>query len=246
MLQLTYPVSWRRNVALLAVLASVGCGGGGAVLPTDVDTGTGGEPAGPSDGGSVGGATPVTVTITIDDEGGFSPASTTIPVGSTVVWQVLDNHHDVTFVGAAPAGGSIEEIDEDESASRTFTEPGTYGYFCERHDDDAERGVIVVQAGDGGGDDGGGGEPQEPGTSATVRTVGDSFSPASVTIAAGGTVQWQISGDEHNVTFTGAAPPEGNIPNTEGATVSRSFPSAGRYDYFCTRHSGMTGAVTVE
>jgi plastocyanin len=79
-----------------------------------------------------------------------------------------------------------------------------------------------------------------------VRTVGDSFSPNSVTIAAGGTVAWTISGDDHNVTFTGAAPPGGNIPTTGSGTISRSFPTAGRYDYFCTRHSGMTGAVTVQ
>jgi plastocyanin len=59
-------------------------------------------------------------------------------------------------------------------------------------------------------------------------------------------VHWQISGDQHNVTFTGAAPPGGNIPNTEGQTVAREFPVAGRFDYFCTRHSGMTGAVVVQ
>ena len=252
---------------LLLALATAACGGGGAVLPTEAGSGDGtgtpptdnntgggggndgggaGGGGGDDGGGSGGGAQPVTVTVIVG-ENGFSPSSVTVPVGSTVVWQVIDNHHDVTFVGDAPDGGNVPDTDEDESASRTFTVAGTYEYYCARHDGEEMGTIVVTAAGDGGtgGGDNGGGEPPA-GDAVTVRTVGDSFSPSSVTIAAGGTVSWQISGDEHNVTFTGSAPPGGNIPNTEGATVSRSFPTAGRYDYFCTRHSGMSGAVTVQ
>ena len=251
--------SARRATALMILLAAAACGGGGA-LPTEA--GTGGETGGPDgggvdDGGSVGGGdngggtggeTPAPVTVTvIVGESGFQPGTVTIPVGSTVVWQVIDNHHDVTFVGSAPSGGDIPDTDEGESAARTFDQPGTYDYYCDRHDGEELGTVVVTAAGDGGTGGGGGGDvPTDPSTAAVVRTPGDSFSPASVTIATGGTVQWQISGDDHNVTFTGAAPPGGNIPTTGGATVSRSFPDAGRYDYFCTRHSGMTGAVVVE
>jgi plastocyanin len=68
-----------------------------------------------------------------------------------------------------------------------------------------------------------------------------------VSIAAGGSVTWQFSGARHNVTFTGAAPTGGNIPDqTPGASVSRTFPLRGTYDYACTNHSGMTGRVTVQ
>ena len=239
----------RRATALAILLALAACGGGGA-LPTEADDGgdpgsDGGGPAGGSGGsgdgtgggtGGTGGGTggsggsggeapaPTVVTVLVG-ESGFQPGRITIPVGSTVVWRVIDNHHDVTFVSAAPAGGDVPDTDEGESASRTFDQAGTYDYYCDRH---------------------GGEDPAGPPVAAVVRTPGDSFSPASVTIAAGGAVQWQISGDDHNVTFTGAAPPGGNIPTTGSATVSRSFPEAGRYDYFCTRHSGMTGAVVVQ
>jgi plastocyanin len=98
--------------------------------------------------------------------------------------------------------------------------------------------VTVTAAGGGGG----GGTP-----SATVTTPNLSFSPQSVTIAAGGTVAWRFSDVLHNVTFTGAQPTGGNIPNTSpGTTVNRTFPTAGAYPYQCTLHSGMTGSVTVQ
>lgn len=91
-----------------------------------------------------------------------------------------------------------------------------------------------------------GGAGGAPG-SATVTTPGSSFSPATVTIAAGGTVTWQFSGARHNVVFRGATPPGGNIPDTEaGNSVSRTFPAAGTFDYDCTRHSGMIGRVVVQ
>lgn len=274
MLRLIYPETARRIVALTALLATVGCGGGGA-LPTEAgdgtdsggvdngggdnsggdgggDTGGGDTGGGGDDGGSGGGQAPVTVTISVmpGEDGGFSPGTVTVPVGSTVVWQMVDEDHDVTFDGAAPAGGNIGETDEDESASRVFTQPGTYTYHCAEHADDEEEahsGTVIVTdgsggGGDGGGDDGGG----EPTNTASVRTVGDSFSPRDVTIAAGGSVAWTISGDDHNVTFTGTAPTGGNIPTTGSGTHTRTFPNAGRYEYLCTRHSGMTGAVTVQ
>jgi plastocyanin len=87
--------------------------------------------------------------------------------------------------------------------------------------------------------------PPPPG-GATVTTPNLRFTPATVTITAGGTVTWEFSGSTHNVTFTGARPPAGNIPDqSPGNTVSRTFPTAGNYLYECTRHSGMTGEVIV-
>ena len=98
--------------------------------------------------------------------------------------------------------------------------------------------VTVTAAGGGGG----GGT-----SSATVTTPNLTFSPRTVTIAPGGTVTWRFSEVLHNVTFTGAEPTGGSIPNTSpGASVSRTFPTAGSYPYQCTLHSGMTGSVTVQ
>lgn len=89
--------------------------------------------------------------------------------------------------------------------------------------------------------------PPPPGSStATVTTPGETFAPQTVTITTGGTVTWQISGATHNVTFSGAAPAGGNIPDTRSGTFARQFTTAGSYDYTCTRHSGMQGRVVVQ
>jgi plastocyanin len=179
----------------------------------------------------------------------------TIAAGGTVTWVMTDHDHDVTFTGPQPPGGNIPETEEDESASRTFPTPGTYTYQCAEHADDGMTGTIVVVAGTtpppGGETPPPGGEtpptsPPPSGSTATVSTPGDAFSPQTVTISAGGTVTWNISGATHNVTFGGTAPTGGNIPDTRGASVSRSFPAIGTYDYQCTRHDGMTGRVVVQ
>jgi plastocyanin len=83
-------------------------------------------------------------------------------------------------------------------------------------------------------------------SSVVVTTPGESFTPATATIGVGGTVTWEISGATHNVTFGGAAPAGGNIPDTRGGTASRQFTTAGTYEYQCTRHSGMQGRVVVQ
>ena len=243
--------------ALAVVLAAGACGGGGAALPTGPgdepgaqpgggsggDGSNGGSGGGGSGGGSGGGGStaPSTAVFRLVDRQ-FVPEEVTIAVGGTVTWEVDDNWHEVLWQGAAPPGGDIGRIEEDESATRTFPVAGTYRFRCDRHDD---TGVVhVLEAGDSG--DGGGGDDGGAST-ATVTTPGVSFSPATVTIAAGGTVTWVISGTRHNVTFRGTGPPGGNIPDTdEGRSVSRAFPSRGTYDYDCTRHSGMSGRVVVQ
>ena len=95
---------------------------------------------------------------------------------------------------------------------------------------------------------GGTGTGPTPPLTATVTTPGSSFNPGSVTIGAGGTVTWQFTGSSrHNVTFSGTAPPGGNIPDTDvGGSAQRQFPTAGTYPYSCTRHSGMNGTVVVQ
>jgi len=79
-----------------------------------------------------------------------------------------------------------------------------------------------------------------------VTTVGVTFSPSSITIAESDSVIWSFEGAVHNVTFSGATPVGGNIPDQQtGAVVTRTFTAAGTYPYQCTIHSGMTGDVIV-
>src|SRR5271167_2700248 len=73
-------------------------------------------------------ATPVEVKI---DNFSFSPATITVPVGTTVRWTNRDDiphtvvSDDKTFKSKA--------LDTDDQFTYTFTKPGTYGYFCGLH-----------------------------------------------------------------------------------------------------------------
>lgn len=82
-----------------------------------------------------------------------------------------------------------------------------------------------------------------PLTASVTATTSNSFNPGDVRIAVGGTVEWTFA-TLHNVTF-GSNPPS-NIPNTSNGTVSRTFPTAGTFNYECTIHPGMNGRVIVQ
>jgi plastocyanin len=71
------------------------------------------------------------------------------------------------------------------------------------------------------------------------------FTPANVTIGAGGTVTWSFATVQHNVTF-GAAGAPANIVNSSGTSATRTFATPGTFDYDCTLHPGMHGTVVVQ
>jgi len=79
-----------------------------------------------------------------------------------------------------------------------------------------------------------------------IVTVGDNFfSPSSLTIQVGDTVEWRnaTGGMAHNVTAN-----DGSFASTTASsfTFSHTFNSAGSVGYRCTIHAGMTGTITVE
>lgn len=83
-----------------------------------------------------------------------------------------------------------------------------------------------------------------PATATVATTASNTFSPSSVTIARNGSVGWTF-GALHNVTFDTQGAPQ-NITDTSTGTVSRTFATAGTYNYHCTIHGvGMSGSVIV-
>ena len=82
------------------------------------------------------------------------------------------------------------------------------------------------------------------GATATVSGTGSlTFSPVSVTIAAGQSVCWQnTSGLSHTVTADGGSFTSPLNPNV---TFTHTFATAGAFPYHCTIHAGMVGTVTV-
>jgi len=69
--------------------------------------------------------------VTIDNFS-FTPQTLTIPAGSTVKWT---NKDDVphTVVETNSHKFKSKALDTDETFSYTFTDPGTYEYFCSVH-----------------------------------------------------------------------------------------------------------------
>ncbi|MFQ5781805.1 MAG: plastocyanin/azurin family copper-binding protein [Nitrosopumilus sp.] len=89
------------------------------------------------------------------------------------------------------------------------------------------------------------------GTSAPgCEETNECFSPASITINAGDTVEW-TNADTAAHTVTGGSPADGPSGVFDsslvmgGASYAFTFDEAGSYDYFCMVHPWMVGSVTV-
>jgi plastocyanin len=85
-------------------------------------------------------------------------------------------------------------------------------------------------------------------------TVGDGgfiFTPDSVTIQVGDTVQWTWAAGGHSATAGTPGAPSGFFDSgilSQGATFSHTFNTPGSFPYFCTPHGGccqMVGTITV-
>jgi plastocyanin len=89
----------------------------------------------------------------------------------------------------------------------------------------------------GGGD--GGSEPAAPGH---VDVLDNFFKPKTIDVAVGDMVTWDFRGGaNHNVIGNGF---KSKILG-KGDTFEHTFNSAGTFNYVCTLHPGMKGAVEV-
>lgn len=75
------------------------------------------------------------------DNFNFTPATLTVPVGTTVTWT---NRDDIPHtVVSDDKSIKSKTLDTDEKFTFTFSKPGTYSYFCSIHP--KMKGTIVVQ-----------------------------------------------------------------------------------------------------
>jgi plastocyanin len=79
----------------------------------------------------------------------------------------------------------------------------------------------------------------------------NSFSPSALTIAPGDTVNFSNNGGFHNVKFDDGSFKQPMSPDPSPWQVSRTFPDAGRFAYYCEQHGGpngvgMSGVITVK
>jgi plastocyanin len=87
-----------------------------------------------------------------------------------------------------------------------------------------------------------------PAATSAVSVGDDFFSPSTVQIAPGDTVQWNWSGsNQHNVRADPNQTESFRSPFMTGSgSFSHTFPSRGRFTYFCEVHpTTMRGAVEV-
>jgi plastocyanin len=86
-----------------------------------------------------------------------------------------------------------------------------------------------------------------PMTAMVNATSLDTFTPAIITIGVGGTVTFVFGDVPHNVYFDNA--PAGAPDPITGANANmsqtRTFATAGTYQFDCHIHPGMTGMVVV-
>ena len=87
-------------------------------------------------------------------------------------------------------------------------------------------------------------KPTKPVTH-TVNIKGMKYTPASLTIKAGDTINWENADQrDHTVVAADGSFNSGNIG--PGAMFSFTFPKAGKFEYACTLHPRMRGVVTVQ
>jgi plastocyanin len=89
----------------------------------------------------------------------FSPSVVTITQNETVTWNNDGvNFHNVHFEDESFVM-PMSPMDTMWSVFHTFTQPGTFKYYCEVHRDQGMTGTVVVNAAPAGGGGGGGGAP---------------------------------------------------------------------------------------
>jgi len=86
-------------------------------------------------------------------------------------------------------------------------------------------------------------------TSAVVEaTPANQFTPATINLAVGGSIEFDFGTVAHDVFFDDApsgAPANITAPSFN-TSVSRTFSAKGRYVYNCHIHPGMSGVVVVQ
>jgi amicyanin len=121
------------------VVATLGLGGGTSAAGNNMN---GMAMSAQTAGKSAGASMPVATEAVDIKNFGFSPATITVPAGSTVVWTNDDSiQHDITFNGGSIASSVLNHND---TFSHTFPTAGTYDYICSIHP--FMHGTVIVTA----------------------------------------------------------------------------------------------------
>jgi plastocyanin len=176
---------------------------------------------------------------------GYSPASKTVPVGSTVRFVNTGIAlHTVTdragrFDSGLIAGGA--------AFSRRFDVAGTYDIFCTLHPEMTARLAVTDSTGTA--------PAPPPPTTTTTLAAGStprgnvqmrdfSFAPSSISVRSGSSLTFVNTGAApHTVTAADRSFDSGLVQ--PGGVYTRRFTQPGVIQYVCTLHPAMIGTITV-
>ena len=173
----------------------------------------------------------------------FSPTQVTVAAGGSVAF---------VNAGLAPHTATARDKSFDSgmvqpggSYRASFPTPGTFSFFCTIHPD--MTGTVLVAGADGAP------PPAEvassPASAGTpmvvdVQVLGESFEPADVRVAQGGTVTWTVvSRSPHIIEADDGTFVSDIITST--STYSFTFDTPGRFEYHDGLTDRMSGSVTV-
>ena len=189
-----------------------------------------------------------------------SPSRVQVGAGDEVLWSNKDSAAH-TITSGNPADGPDGAFDSGlimagDSFSHTFSQQGTFDYFCKLHP--WASGQVVV--GPGGTQPPEPPRPQPPTTAEVTIVQGSSttgceatnscHSPYRVDIGAEGDVNWSNK-DSAAHTITSGNPadgPDGAFDSgliMAGDSFSHTFSQQGTFDYFCKLHPWASGQVVV-
>ena len=176
--------------------------------------------------------------VEILDDDGFTPSTLTIDAGQMVTFVNLHSD-DHTATGSAFDTGIIPE--GGGTASVVLDTPGSYPFACLIHPEMV--GELRVR------DEAGNVPERAPASPAPVdavpvQIVNLSFTPASVTVPAGGSVAWTNDDSlPHTATALDGSFDSGILD--PGASFSWTFDAPGTIAYQCSLHPQMRGEVVV-
>ncbi|RLE20188.1 MAG: hypothetical protein DRJ50_11120, partial [Actinobacteria bacterium] len=202
--------------------------------------------------------------ITVFDNG-FAPSNKTISTGTTLVWSNTGLlPHTVTDKNGLFDSGFVMA---GQTYRRTFNTPGDYSYFCTIHpgmtgtinvsgaatgqpdtdtvsDDEPDDVIADIAADPDTSVDTMDSAPALSDANVTADIIDLDYDPRALTVERGTTVTWTNIGElPHTVTDVDGAFDSGVMMN--GDVYERRFEALGTFDYFCTIHPNMVGAVTV-
>ena len=136
----------RASLTVVAVMAIAACGSSSASPEPAIPSAPASSAPASSDPASSAPASGAQIVGSVSIKGfAFAPEDLVVPVGTTVTWvNDEDSLHTVTSGTPASPTGLFDsgEIDTGVEFPYTFTDEGTYPFFCARHD--FMKGVVTV------------------------------------------------------------------------------------------------------